>query len=180
MKKLPGRGRYGDNALNKLAEESSLTKHQTWVFRRFADSDTGYTLQELQELLGLCRKHRYKLPTSFIELLIRVPRTRRRQFERQLVKNRWSFQEAKHKVHDLAGKRRSGGRRHTLPADREGRLRRIEEACASWQRLTEDLLAARNGAALTPAVRQRLRKATAEVSRLLQAAANARRGQAGA
>ena len=109
------------------------------------------------------------------ELLIRVRRTKRRWFERQLVKNRWSFQEAKHKVHDLEGKRNGGGRRHKLPADREGRLRRIEEVCESWQRLTEILLAAPNGAAMPPVVRRRLRKATAEVSQLLRAAAKSRR-----
>ena len=55
----------------QTGNESVVTKHHAWVFRRFADSDQGYAQQQL---LGLYRKFRHAMSTSFIEPLIRIPR----------------------------------------------------------------------------------------------------------
>jgi hypothetical protein len=75
---LPGRGAYGDRELNKLAEESGLSRHQARAFRNFAEPKSGYTREELQGLLNLCRPHGCILPVSVIDLLVRVPRGQRR------------------------------------------------------------------------------------------------------
>ena len=129
--------------------------------RQFADPETGYSEDRLEELRELLREHRPLFGTAHIGQLVTVPDWQDRQeLQRDCVENNWSLRDLKIACKKRAAPRSRGGRHRRVTADSAPFL--LEEAADSWRRFVGSLRRKEGGQRsilkrLPPNVRGRIR-----------------------
>jgi hypothetical protein len=108
--------------------------------RQFADPESGYTPQRLDELVRLLRQHRPVFGISHVGTLVTVPwddadeSKRRGELQRRCVEGNWSKAELVAEIKRLFGSRRHGGRKRRVAADRVGAYVQLDAMADSWLR----------------------------------------------
>lgn len=128
--------KHGDRAIDKEAKKRRINADLLRKLRQFANPEGGYTPDELNRLVKLCREERRALGVTFVYKLVTVPKEngQREEFEREVIANRWSLARVGAELRERFGARRRGGRRRAVPGKHGSLLAQIDEMCASWER----------------------------------------------
>ena len=130
------------NVMDGIRDRYELKAHTVRAIRRFADPERGYTTAELDELCQLCLSEQ-RNPTSLVvgltlvrHLLTISNKSKRKEFQRQVIKRGWTHTRTKAELTRRFGFRRhrSGGRRPYIPDDVSGTLLQIDDMVTAWRR----------------------------------------------
>lgn len=134
--------RASDKVLRAEAESLGLKNVDTVrKLRQFADPEKGYTLEELDELCEVCRKHGHELGRSFVFKFLSIPREngQRAKFQREAIRNKWSRAEVDNAICARFGRRRHGGKTPMVAGSVDGVLVQADSVCLQFRRLVQTL-----------------------------------------
>ena len=130
------------NVMDGIRDRYELKAHMVRAVRRFADPEQGYTKPELDELCELCLSEQ-RNPTSLVvgltlvrQLLTIASKSKRKKFQRQVIKHGWTHTRTKAELTNRFGflRHRSGGRRPYIPDNVGGMLLQIDDTITAWRR----------------------------------------------
>lgn len=138
---------FPPGAATKEGQEYGLNPELLRKARVFADPERGYTPGELNELCRQCERGGYALGHVHIISLLPVPKEKRKAYQRQAIKWRWSCRKLVAQIRRDNPKRESPGRKPSKIADATDALVRVSKMCRSWRGFYEQLVEPPSGEA---------------------------------
>jgi hypothetical protein len=181
LRDRPARGGHGDRAAEAEAELAGMNPDLLRKARQFADAEAGYTRAELRALCDGVRTHfaRFadrgtRVGRTHVVLLLRLPRgPGRDEVQAAMLEHGWSTAELATAIRRRVGRRRSGGRRPRVGADKAALLAELDGLCEQVTRMAAEL-ARRAEAKERPSLADLSPKVREAVQQLADAAAGLR------
>lgn len=138
---------YGTGVVDEKAKKAGMSADAVRKARQLVDPVAGYSAAEFAELCELVLRvqsrqdHRGPVfgRSHLCRLLSVTPRSVRAKLARKAIKEGWSMARLNRAIATRYGRRRQGGRRPSIPADREGLLVQIDGMCEQWRRWQQEM-----------------------------------------
>jgi hypothetical protein len=134
-----GRAAQGARENEKEARRRGVTLYMLLKARLFANSERGYTPQELRELCDLCKRHQTAFGPSHAIALISIPKRQRAAIQRKAIEQGWSKHRIDAEIAKRFGTRGEGGRRPIITSRPEDLYLWIDGWAETWRRWHEAL-----------------------------------------
>lgn len=125
--------------VEREAATRGTNRDYVWKAIMFADPETGVTHDELDQLCRLVRSHERVVGRAFVAKLVSVPKKDRMKRAEEILRSGLTVSEIDAMLTRRYGRRRQGGRRPRMLANKQDTLIGLDGLCVSWRRLVDFL-----------------------------------------
>jgi hypothetical protein len=139
LRKATARGERKMAWVEKEAEKRGMNRDYLWKAMMFTDPETGFNTDELEELCRLVKDNRRIVGRAFVAKLVSIPKKSRMMFAEEILTKGLSLNELDDLLTQRYGRRKRGGRRPRMLANRKDTLVGLDSMCVSWTRMFQFL-----------------------------------------